>query len=193
MMWLGWFACGFYLEEPVKSTQEQSDEHLLIQPTSSTNLGPSVLEGLEVLAVSPSIWTNTRTCVVTASTQETPSGWMFYAWNHDGSIGMVVSIHSVEFELIPVGQSNTLFLEHKDAFVLVELGSEIPSNFCVTTFSEIPVANVLESQSGRIDVTHTTNGWQVSLSEVRMKEQYGDKIIKLPDVQISTGSIQIVQ
>ena len=67
MMWLGWFACGNYLEEPVNSTQEQSDEHLLIQPTSSTNLGPSVLEAYEVLAVSPSIWTNTLSFVVTAS------------------------------------------------------------------------------------------------------------------------------
>ena len=86
---------------------------------------------------------------------------MFYAWNADGTIGMVISVHTVQPANISEGSDRSLDLAVRDAFVMIEIGEEIPTNFCVTSIQQIPVSTVLESTAGQIGLQRQADAWTV--------------------------------
>ena len=151
---------------------------------------PLVESSLKLLTQDSTLWTNTKSCLVKSDSEDVASGWMFYAWNAEGTIGLVVSVHTTEPADLSDDAAKTLSIEHRDAFVMVEVGEQIPTNFCVSTISQIPVHTVLESMDGTAILAKNDNGWTVTLREIQLRDQYDGRRLKLPTTQIDVDGVQ---
>lgn len=200
-MWWVFWACSQNtgelppLPEPhdPKSDVSPSEQ----RPSPEGDVPPShnsetVQEAIKILQSDSTVWTNQKSCQVTSNDPDVPGGWMFYAWNSDATIGMVVSVHTVQPKNISDGSIVSLDLVSRDAFVMIEIGEEIPTNFCVTSIQQIPVSTVLESMSGQIQLQRQADAWTIHLNNVQFKDQYGGQQMLLPHTTIGTDAIQVV-
>jgi hypothetical protein len=167
------------------------------RPPSEGDAPPShnsemVQEAMTLLQSDSTLWTNRKSCQVTSTDPDVPGGWMFYAWNTEATIGMVVSVHTVQPANVSEGANQSLDVAARDAFVMIEIGEEIPTNFCVASIQQIPVSTVLESMSGQVELQRQADAWTVRLNDLRFKDQYGGQQMVLPSTTIETTAIQVV-
>ena len=97
-MWLVFWACSQDtgelppLSEAHKPQIEASPAELSPPRANVPPLHKSegVQEVLEMLQSDSMTWTEHKSCLVKSNDPDVPGGWMFYAWNPEGTIGMVV-------------------------------------------------------------------------------------------------------
>jgi hypothetical protein len=136
------------------------------------------------------VFSNFKGCQVDGSVEgDAPKGWFLYAWNEQQTLGLVLSIHQFAPQDLSVGDSRSLSVEDRDAFVMVEVGESVDTNFCVWNIQQIPMATVLESQVGMVKVFRSVEGYGASISGVSLKDQYAARTLTLPDIEIPPQKI----
>lgn len=179
-------------KDPSLASGEHSPEAKQPSGAPPEHSSPLVEASLQLLTQDSTLWSNTKSCLVKSDSEDVASGWMFYAWNAEGTIGLVVSVHTAQPDGWSDDASKTLSIEQRDAFVMVEVGEQIPTNFCVSTISQISVHTVLESMEGAAILAKNDNGWTVTLREIALRDQYDGRRITLPITQIDVDDIQQV-
>lgn len=76
-----------------------------------------------------------------------------------------------------------LSVDEREAFAMVEIGESIITNFCVWNIQQTPMATVLESRIGTVEVLRTRKDMVQSFlglsSGVSFKDQYADRTLDL--------------
>lgn len=152
---------------------------------SETN---AVLDALENGTIE---FTQFKGCEIERSTGDAPEGWFLYAWNEARTVGLVLSVHQLSPISIPTGTSKVLSVAERDAFVMIEIGETIDTNFCVQTIQQIPMSTVLESQTGHVEIHHTQDGYQADIRSIVFRDQYSKRKIKFSGLAIPPQALQL--
>jgi len=166
------------------STGELPPPHAQNEPSPAHN-SPETTKLVDSLESGSLVFSNFKGCQVDGSVEgDAPKGWFLYAWNDQRTLGLVLSIHQFAPEDLNIGDSRPLSVDDRDAFVMVEIGESVDTNFCVWNIQQIPMATVLESQVGMVNVFRSAEGYGASISGVSLKDQYAERILTLPNIKI---------
>ena len=88
----------------------------------------------------------------------------------EGTVGLVIGVHGLLPQQMTIDQSQILDIATHDAFLMLEVGQDIPTS--TSTVHQIPIATVLESKSGQVEIKRTADGWSLAISEVVCQDQY---------------------
>ena len=159
------------------------------EPSPAHN-SPETMKLLDSLENGSLVFTNFQGCQVDGRVEgDAPKGWFLYAWNDQRTVGLVLSIHQFPPQDLKVGNTRSLSVDEREAFVMIEIGETVDINFCVWNSQKLSMATVLESQIGTVEVFRSTEGYGATVSGVSLKDQYADRTLKLPDMEISPQSL----
>ena len=199
-LFVGWFACTG-LEQPEKEsvTSKRIDptefvggdnppsEPDELPPTHNANKTNATLSAVSAGEI-PFI--HFKGCYVSDSIEgDAPKGHFLYAWNDTATVGLVLSIHHLSVEELPLGTVKTLSVTERDAFVMIEIGERIDTNFCVPSLKQIPIATVLESQTGSVQIKRTELGVEATVGTILFRDQYGKQEVSFDGLTIPAQEI----
>ncbi len=180
MHWWLWIACQNEGELPsLKEIPKEVLEDTTIPPMLNHSLTREILQKFQSNTQYLSLH---RTCLLEGENE--PPRWVFYSWHPDEKIALVVEINGVLPRQLTIDQTLTLNIATRDAFLMVEVGEDIPANFCVSIPKEIPISTVLESVSGQVQISRKKEGWSLDITEVLYKDQYSNEEWLMPKVRI---------
>ena len=123
--------------------------------------------------------------------QAAPDGWFLYAWNEARTIaGSEYSSALPSF--YTDGNSKNLSIKERDAFVMIEVGETIDTNFCVHTIQQIPMLTVLESQSGSVEIQRSEKGYQAILNRI-FRDRYSKRTIQFAGCRYATNASETLK
>ena len=130
-------------------------------------------EMVDAIAAGKVAFTQFKGCHIADSVEgDAPKGQFLYAWNEASTVGLVLSIHHPPLTKIPMGTQHTLSVTERDAFIMIEIGEDVDANFCVPDIKQIPISTVLESQTGRFQITMTEKGVEANIGPILFRDQY---------------------
>ena len=150
---------------------------------------PNTLDVLKNVQQSSNHLSLYKSCVVELDPDA--SKWFFYAWNPESTVGLVIGIHGLLPQQMTIDQSRRLDIATRDAFLMLEVGQDIPTNFCTSTVHQIPIATVLESKSGHVEIKRTADGWSLAISEVVYQDQYSKSEWVIPPMTIPSQTVEV--
>ena len=186
-LWM-WLACQddqSLASISMKSSPLEVVENLDRPPLHLDSSTHNLLQGVQQDA---SVLSHFKSCLI--ESESNSSKWFFYAWNPDGTVGLVVGIHGLLPEQMQLNQTRSLKVATRDVFLMVEVGENIPINFCTSTVQEIPIATVLESKLGQVKIKRTEDGWSLAIGEVRYVDQYSNTEWKMPSMLIPSQIVE---
>ena len=179
---LGWFACtGTEQAEPLVTIAPQTSHAESVDDVKSSDgsgipphrTSVQTISILESIAAGEVLFTQFKGCYIPASSEgNAPKGHFLYAWNEMATVGLVLSIHHLPIEKMSIGTAKELSVAERDAFMMIEIGERIDTNFCTPNIQQIPVATVLESQTGRVQIKRTENGVEANIGAMLFQDQY---------------------
>ena len=190
---VGWIACAGSGQGDINASEpslEHKDPVVIDEPPSRFEESPArnvhkttaILKAISAGQVS---FTQFKGCYMSDSMEgDAPKGRFLYAWNESSTVGLVLSIHHLAIEDLPVGTVKTLSVTERDAFVMIEVGERIETNFCVPTIQQIPIATVLESQTGSVQIKRTEMGVEASIGSIVFKDQYTKEAVSFDGMTI---------
>lgn len=176
------------VEEADSVPSKQSNE-LPAEPPPEYNAAETnaILDAIEAGTIE---FTQFKGCEIEQSTGDAPDGWFLYAWNEARTVGLVLSIHQQSPTSIPMGSSKELSIIERDAFVMIEVGETIDTNFCVQTIQQIPMLTVLESQSGSVEIQRSAEGYQANIAPIVFRDQYSKRVVQFAGLAIPPQELQ---
>ena len=179
---VGWLACtGTEQIEPLVPMTPQISRDESVEDNKSS-AGSTIPPGrnsvrtmgiLESIAAGEVLFTQFKGCYIPASSEgDAPKGHFLYAWNEMSTVGLVLSIHHLPIEEMPIGTVKELSVAERDAFMMIEIGERIDTNFCTPNIQQIPVATVLESQTGSVQIKRTEIGVEANIGALLFRDQY---------------------
>lgn len=169
---------------PSKQTNEPPAEPPPEHNAEETN---AVLDAIEAGRIE---FTQFKGCEIEQSTGDAPDGWFLYGWNEARTVGLVLSIHQHSPTSIPIGSTKSLSIKERDAFVMIEVGETIDTNFCVHTIQQIPMLTVLESQSGSVEIQRSEKGYQANIEPIVFRDQYSKRTVQFAGLSIPPQMLQ---
>ena len=186
-LWM-WLACqneetlsSIPVTTPIIESVEQGGVPPMHQDSNTLNVLKDVQQNTNVLSLY-------KSCVVEDELGSLK--WFFFAWNPEGTAGLVVGIHGVLPQQMPIEQTRKLDIATRDAFLMLEVGEKIPTNFCTSTVQQIPIATVLESRAGQVEIKRSGVGWSLGISEVVYQDQYSKSEWVMPEMTIPTQTVE---
>ena len=76
----------------------------------------------------------------------------------------MLGIHPFSPQDLNVVDKRMLSVDEREAFVMVEIGESIITNFCVWNIQQIPMATVLESRIGTVEFLRSAEGYGAAIS-----------------------------
>ena len=172
------------LETVVKNTSSLSDD---LPPERHSLKTKSIVDAISAGQVA---FSNFKGCHIPESLQgDAPKGQFLYAWNETSTIGLVLSIHQLSLENIPIGKIKTLSVVERDAFIMIEIGERVDANFCVPDIKQIPISTVLESQTGTVHLKRTEAGVEASIGKILFRDQYTKQEIAFEGLTIPAQTL----
>ena len=178
---LGWLACTGteQTETTVLSTQPSEYVESVVDVKSSTSsVEPPEMNSattkalLNSLSAGEIVFSEFQGCYIPESSKgDAPKGHFLYAWNEMSTVGLVLSIHHLPIEKMPLGTAKELSVSERDAFMMIEIGERIDTN-CVPNIQQIPVSTVLESQTGSVQLERTERGVEAKIGAILFRDQY---------------------
>jgi hypothetical protein len=146
---------------------------------------PQIKTILASLSAGDVRFTQFKGCYIPDSMEgDASKGRFLYAWNDTATVGLVLSIHHLSIADLPVGTVKTLSVTERDAFVMIEIGDRVDTNFCVPSLKQIPISTVLESQTGSVQIKRTEVGVEASIGTILFHDQYTKEVVSFNGLTI---------
>lgn len=130
---------------------------------------------VDSIAAGQIAFTQFKAChILDAVEGEAPKGQFLYAWNETSTVGLVLSIYQLSLKNMHVGTPKKLSVTDGDAFIMIEIGDRVDTNFCVPDIQQIPIATVLESHTGTVEIQRTETGIKAKIGKILFRDQYTD-------------------
>lgn len=195
-LFVGWFACtGADSSESTVPSAEQVHPVTIESPSEIEKIPPAHRDNktsatLNAIDAGEVLFTQFKGCEIPDSVEgDAPKGQFLYAWNDLATVGLVLSIHHLSIEELSVGTVQTLSVKERDAFVMIEVGERVDSNFCVSSIKQIPIATVLESQTGSVQIKRTELGVEASIGTILFRDQYSKQAISFDGLMIPSQEL----
>ena len=145
---------------------------------------------IDALAAGKVDFSSFKGCYIPESLQgDAPKGQFFYAWDEASTVGLVLSIHQSSLENIPVGKTKKLSISERDAFIMIEIGERVDTNFCVQDIKQIPISTVLESQTGTVHLKGSKGGVEARIGTILFRDQYTNQQITFEGLVIPAQTL----
>lgn len=193
-LFVGWLACTVTdsSETTVSSTEQEQINPAAVDnsPSGLQELPPThdakkITATLNAISAGEVLFTQFKGCAITDSIEgDAPNGQFLYAWNEAMTVGLVLSIHHLTIKELPVDTVKNLSIKERDAFVMIEVGERVDSNFCVSSLTQIPIATVLESQTGTVQIKRTELGIEANIGTILFRDQYSKQEVSFDGLTI---------
>lgn len=198
--WAGGLACGLSNDSDgaLSSLEPTEQVETVVQTKAKLNVDEPPPERnsaktkamIDKIVAGEVAFTQFKACQLLDTNEgNAPKGQFFYAWNESSTVGLVLSIHQFSLTTMGVGHSQTFSVSERDAFIMIEVGEGIDTNFCVPDIQQIPISTVLESQTGSVQVTRTKDGVEANMGRVLFRDQYTNQEIYFKGISIPSQTL----
>ena len=189
---VGWLACASSGQDDINESDSRlkQDHSVVVDEPPPARDVPKTNAMLKAISTGEVSFTQFKGCHIPDSVEgDAPNGRFLYAWNESSTVGLVVSIHHLAIEDLPVDTVKILSVTERDAFVMIEVGERVDTNFCVPTIKQIPISTVLESQTGSVQIKRTEVGVEAVIGSIVFRDQYTKEAVSFDGMTIPAQKI----